>query len=338
MTSPVHILLDTDMGNDIDDALALAMLHALDSRGECRLLAVSVSKDNPYAPAFVDAVNTFYGRGRIPVGCVRNGVTPLPEHGNFIEEVVKLRDATGAARFPTNAAHARGYPDAVELLRAQLARARPQSVVAVMIGFSTNMARLLGSGPDAHSALDGHALFARAVKHVVMMAGDFSPQVQAHPTLENREYNIHRDIESAQRFIHLCPRPIYFSGWEIGTQAPYPARAIAEDFARCAHHPVVEAYRRFLPMPYDRPSWDLTAVLFAVRPDEGYFGLSAPGRALVDGQGIVRFAPDTQGPHRHLIWDETQRARIEAAHRALSAQPPTDAPDENVLSPCARSV
>ena len=29
------VIFDTDMGNDIDDALALAMLHALSDRGEC---------------------------------------------------------------------------------------------------------------------------------------------------------------------------------------------------------------------------------------------------------------------------------------------------------------
>jgi len=30
-----HIILDTDMGNDVDDALAMAVLHSLQSRGQC---------------------------------------------------------------------------------------------------------------------------------------------------------------------------------------------------------------------------------------------------------------------------------------------------------------
>ena len=30
---PVKLIFDTDMGNDIDDAMALAMLHSLVSRG-----------------------------------------------------------------------------------------------------------------------------------------------------------------------------------------------------------------------------------------------------------------------------------------------------------------
>ena len=60
----VPVIFDTDMGNDVDDALALAMLHALESRGECRLIGVTITKDNPWAAPYVDLVNTFYGRAR----------------------------------------------------------------------------------------------------------------------------------------------------------------------------------------------------------------------------------------------------------------------------------
>ena len=33
--TPVKIIFDTDVGNDVDDVLALSVLHALQSRGEC---------------------------------------------------------------------------------------------------------------------------------------------------------------------------------------------------------------------------------------------------------------------------------------------------------------
>src|SRR5262249_29831544 len=55
---PLPVVFDTDMGNDVDDALALALLHSLESRGECRLVAVTVTKDNPWSAPFVDLVNT----------------------------------------------------------------------------------------------------------------------------------------------------------------------------------------------------------------------------------------------------------------------------------------
>jgi hypothetical protein len=34
----VRLVFDTDLGNDVDDAMALCMIHALADRGECQLL------------------------------------------------------------------------------------------------------------------------------------------------------------------------------------------------------------------------------------------------------------------------------------------------------------
>ena len=73
---PVKLIFDTDIGNDIDDALALATIHALFSRGEAELLAVTITKDHEECGPYVDAINTFYGRGDIPIGIVDNGATP----------------------------------------------------------------------------------------------------------------------------------------------------------------------------------------------------------------------------------------------------------------------
>jgi len=46
---PVAIIYDTDIGNDVDDALALGVIHALQSRGECELLAVTSAAEPPGA-------------------------------------------------------------------------------------------------------------------------------------------------------------------------------------------------------------------------------------------------------------------------------------------------
>ena len=75
LAEPVKLILDTDMGNDADDAQALALIHAFQNRGLVDLLAVTSSKDHPLSAAFIDAVNTFYGRPDIPVGAVRDGAT-----------------------------------------------------------------------------------------------------------------------------------------------------------------------------------------------------------------------------------------------------------------------
>ena len=69
---PVQVIFDTDITGDVDDVLALAMLHTLADRGECDLLAVTISKVNPLTGPFTDATNTFYGRGDIPIGVTRD--------------------------------------------------------------------------------------------------------------------------------------------------------------------------------------------------------------------------------------------------------------------------
>src|SRR5947209_19127234 len=62
------IIFDTDMGNDVDDALALAILHSLTDRGECELIGVTLTNANPAAVPYIRMVNRFYGRPDLPVG------------------------------------------------------------------------------------------------------------------------------------------------------------------------------------------------------------------------------------------------------------------------------
>ena len=48
-------------------------------------------------------------------------------------------------------------------------------------------------------------------------------------------------------------------------------------------------------MPYDAPTWDLTAILQAVRPQENYFKLSEPGTITVQDDGRTKFTPAANG-------------------------------------------
>ena len=75
-------------------------------------------------------------------------------------------------------------------------------------------------------------------------------------------------------------------------------------------------------MPYDRPTWDLTSVLFAVRPGRDYFGLSPTGRVLVEDDGVTRFEPAAEGPHRYLTVTAQQRQRIQETFCWLCPQRP----------------
>ena len=53
---PVGIVFDCDMGNGIDDALALALLYGFDGKNEARVVSLSVSKPNLKSAAFCDAI------------------------------------------------------------------------------------------------------------------------------------------------------------------------------------------------------------------------------------------------------------------------------------------
>ncbi len=154
--APTGIIFDTDMGNDVDDALALAMLHAFQSRHEINLLAVTITKDNKWAAPYVDAVNHFYGRPEIPIGTVRNGKTP--ESNPMIEIPAERRRPDGSFVYPHRILDGAQAPEAVSLLRQTLAEQKDGSVVIVQVGFSTNLARLLETRADTASPDDGTTL------------------------------------------------------------------------------------------------------------------------------------------------------------------------------------
>ncbi|MFG0332923.1 MAG: nucleoside hydrolase [Maioricimonas sp. JB049] len=315
---PVPFIFDTDIGNDVDDVLALGMIHALEARGECRLLAVTITKDNDLAAPFVDAVNTFYGRGDIPIGVVRNGATPETGRFNILAE---QRD-DGQLRYPHDLKSGADAPEAVALLRKVLAGEKDGSVVMAQVGFSTNFARLLDSKPDDVSPLSGRELVAKKVRLLSVMAGAFE-LIRGNV---HAEYNVIKDIPSAQKLAEEWPTPIVYSGFEIGLSIPYPSESILNDFEYVEHHPLAEAYHLYNPPPHNRPTWDLTSVLYAIRPDRGYFDLSPEGRVTVDEKGVTTFEASEGGLHRYLIASPEQKIRVTEAQVQLTSQPPVHRP------------
>lgn len=312
-TGPIGLIFDTDMGNDIDDALALGVIHALRSRGECKLLAVTSSKDNEFSTPYIDLVNTFYGRGDIPVGAVRNGKTP--KAGRYIKPPSQAVDG-GRQRYPHKLLSGKDAPEAVGLLRKVLAAQPDKSVAVVVVGFSTNLARLLDSKPDAHSTMSGRDLVAAKCRLLSIMAGSFRlPK-------KHKEYNVVKDLPASTKVFAEWPTPVVASGYEIGLATKYPATSILADYSYVKHHPLREGYELYMKMPYDRPTWDLTSVLYAVRPDHGYFGLSEPGNMRVNSEGYTKFTPAKDGTGRYLTVTSDQITRVREALVMLASQPP----------------
>ena len=310
------LIFDTDICGDCDDVLALGMIHALQSRGACKLLAVTVSVDNDLAAPFVDAVNTFYGRGDIPIGVVgKGGVVEQSKYLGLVEQ----KENDGRFRYPHKLLSGKNAPPATQVLRKVLAAQPDQSVLIVQVGFSTNLARLLDSGPDEYSPLSGSELVKLKVKLLSLMAGAFQP---IDGNKDYLEYNVMRDIPSCQKIVEHWPTSMVFSGFEIGIALPYPAVSIERDYGYAPHHPVADAYIHYIPPPHNRPTWDLTAVLFAALGDRGYFEVSPRGRATINRDGSCRFDETAQGAHAYLILQPEQRLRVLEALVQLSSQPP----------------
>jgi inosine-uridine nucleoside N-ribohydrolase len=157
-------------------------------------------------------------------------------------------------------------------------------------------------------------LVKRKVQLLSLMAGNF---VKPQP-----EYNVYIDAEAARYLFEHWPTPMVFSGYEVGLAAKFTFQSIQKDFNYTRHHPIAEAYRLYLPKGEDRPSWDPTAVLYAIRPDRGYFGLSEPGRVALGPKNTTVFTPERDGNCRYLKIDATQAARVVAVLETLASQPP----------------
>jgi inosine-uridine nucleoside N-ribohydrolase len=294
---PVRFILDTDIGNDVDDALALGMIHALENRSEVQLLAVTITKDNRYAAPFVGLIDSFYGRPDIPIGVVHNGKTPAD--ADMLKIPVERRGVQG-----------KQAPEAVELLTRILTGEPDQSVTIAQIGFSTNLARLVASPA-------GRDLVQRKVKLLCLMAGNF---VKPQP-----EYNVYTDPDSFRALLKNWPTPIIFSGFEVGLEITFPYESIQKDFNYAGNHPIAEAYRIYVAKAEDHPNWDSTAVLEAIRPDRGYFDLSAPGRVSLGEKSTTVFTPEPQGNCRYLVIKPEQVSRLRELMAALVSEPPQPA-------------
>lgn len=313
---PVRVIFDTDITGDVDDVLALAMLHSLEDRGECDLLAVTISKVNPLTGPFTDAVNTFYGRPDMPLGITRDAQRRESKYLKLVE----TRGPEGL-RYPHDVADNEQTPEPVALMRQILSSQPDQSVVIIQVGLAVNVARLLASPPDDISPMNGVELVRKKLKLLSVMAGAFEP---IRGNTHYLEANVINDVPSMRQLAENWPRetPVVWSGFEIGIAAAYPHQSIARDFGYVPHHIVRESYLLHSGPTHNRPTWDLTSVLYAVRPDRGYFGLSQRGTVRVEEDGFTTFTPDENGRDRFLTMSQTQSARVREALVWLTSQPP----------------
>ncbi|MDO5308720.1 MAG: nucleoside hydrolase [Planctomycetia bacterium] len=320
--APIQIIFDTDIGGDIDDAFALELLHVFADRGICNLLGVTLTNSNVAAARYVAAFNARYGRPDLPVGYSPNcRVTD-----SYPTKTIEKRDEDGNLVYPVP----EGFEpqDAVKLLRKLLANAQDGQVVVIQVGACYNLANLLATEGDDISPLSGLELAKKKVRLVSVMGGAFAVDPTAEAYRLHKEWNIICDIPAAQKFAAEWPSPVVYSGYEVGDRIrmspvnlkrDYKGRSaiLYDSFGFWTAKNTKEGYN------HRRPTWDLTSVLFVLRPEEGrdYFTLSEPGDVQFDDQGVTLFTPNKDGLSRCFLQTPEQRARVSEAFVNLCALP-----------------
>lgn len=249
------VILDTDYRSDVDDVGALAMMHALQDRGEGTLIGVIGTTSGPNIAASIDAVNTYYGRSTIPVGLVTNPPSPTPGSDDFTPA---LANPLRYASQQTNAT----APNSTALYRQLLNQAPDNSVKIVVVGGQTAVSRLLDSPANDNNDginLTGKQLIASKVSQLVVMGGRFSSGNKS-------EFNINLDVTSANNVANNWTSPVVYSGFEVGVNVKTGAGLTNQK-----NNPIAQAYDLYRGTDGgkgtvgDRSSWDQTAVLYAVR-------------------------------------------------------------------------
>jgi inosine-uridine nucleoside N-ribohydrolase len=306
---PVGIVFDADVGNRIDSALALAMLYGFDAQNEARVVSVSSSKSNLKSAAFCDAVAKFYAAGgftrQLPIGLADDG--RMTEDTPILTAPLAKRTAEGKPAYRHSINDINDTAEVAALIRNAFTAQHDGNCIVVLAGPATNLVRAL-------KLPGGKELIARKVKFLALSGG-------AYPA-GTPESHITADIASAKMLFAEWPSPIIAAGHELGAQLLFPANAIDRNFGWAPYHPVVDAYRAYRGMPYDAPSWDMAASLYAIRPQETYFKLSEPGTVVVLDTGVTQFTVSPEGRHRYLIMDPAQKDRIITAYTELASVKP----------------
>ena len=198
----IPVIFDTDIDGDNDDVAAAAILHALADEGKVEILAMGVVSRHPYSPACLDAINTYYGRGDIPIGVYKG--TALAEHGSPYAKVV-------AERCPNDVGLADKVPDVLGVYRRVLSGQPDGAVTMIAVGQMNNLVDLLASPPDEHSDLPGRELVRRKVAALFVMAPYFNERNEYQ-----RAYNFTTSPKAAVDLVENWPTKIKFGEGNLG--------------------------------------------------------------------------------------------------------------------------
>lgn len=262
-----NIILDTDIGDDCDDAYALAMANIYHNEKKVNLLAVTHATSIKNGAYCAYAVNAEYGNKNIPIGSY-SGKIVSDEKIDHYATAVKEKFVGNTAITTT---------DAVKLMREKLSCIQDKSVDLVAIGPLGNLYALLESGADGISSLSGQELILKKVKRVVIMGGAFGEKAKEK---HHVEWNVKCDTVAFKGFLDGCNADVYLIDFFNGLKVETGETLNGKDDV------VAYSFKSF--GVSKRPSWDPLSVYFEVTEDEEVFSVKQ-GKVTVDDEGFTTF-------------------------------------------------
>jgi len=301
---PISIIFDSDIGPDYDDVGAITILHALEDKGEAKILATVASNQYEGIASVLDVFNTYFNRAGIPVGVPKGEAVNMRDSQHWTDTIL--------AKYTHKIKSNDEVPDAVEVYRKVLASEPDHSVTIVTVGFLTNLANLLKTKGDHFSPLTGKALIEKKVKLLVSMAGKFP---------EGKEFNVEKDAMASKEALENWPGRVIFSGFEIGAKIKTGLPLIRN---RNVHNnPAKDAFSICIPLSKEdldgRMSWDETTVLVAVRGYQPYYTLH-PGKIKVAEDGSNSW--DDNGMGQYYLVEKESRKKVQNIIDYLMMQQP----------------
>jgi len=289
-TIPVKVIYETDFTFDVDDVGALAILHALADNGEAEILAVSYNESQNKAADAIDAVNTWYGRGDIPIGLYTK---PLASPDFYNSPYINT--LAGMANDITD----NTVDTSLNVYKQVLAQQPDQSVTIISVGFLNNLYDLLKEDPE---------LVASKVNKLVLMGGVY---------YDDFNFVRHDLVDQTQYVIENWPTPVIVSqeGIYIKTGAALEETPV--------DNPVREAYYKWFDNSFqDRSSWDQVAVLYGVRGTDEYF------EEVGEGTGQLKngYKWNMQPGYRMYLTHKLSTTEMAKIIEDLMIQSPSSAP------------
>ncbi|BDC50261.1 hypothetical protein F183_A25770 [Bryobacterales bacterium F-183] len=312
---PMGVIFDCDFGNRIDTVLALCVLYGLDQKNDCRVYAITVNKSNLRAAAAAEVVGRFYALSQQNLNGPTGRVLAIGLNDRSKDEadtpIIKAlldTQVEGKPKYIHAIASLNDTAEPAPVIRNALTAHHDQNSAVVCTGPFTNLSATL-------NLYQAKPWVEKKARYLVVAAGDFVNSGKPCPKLA-------ADIASARNVLENWPTDIIFAGAELANVAPFPAANLEKDFAWTKTHPLIEAYSAAGKMPYDAPTWDVAAILQAVRPKEQYFKLSEPGVVTVSDNGVATFTAKAGGRHRHMIVDPAKKEALQADMAALASVKP----------------